>query len=477
MAVSGVGGGAIDVAGIVSQLMTIERQPLAKMQSDLAGIQTKLSAWGKLQAAVSSLQEATRALTRGDTWQASKATSGDEAAIAVSGGASAAAGSYSLSVQSLARSQSVVSGSFAANDTVIGGGTLQIQLGTVDAAGSSFTPDPERLVNVTIAPDATLADIRSAINSANAGVSASILDDGSGKRLVLTSRESGQAQAFQITAADLDGNDADGAGLSAFAVSATAAAGANGTQRTQLARDAEITINGLAITAGSNRLDGVIEGVTLNLKKVTEAPVEIDIGSDQEATRASLDKFVTAYNDLNKLLAEQTRYDAATKTAGVLQGNMVAVRMQQQLREVMRSPVDGDGTTSLLAAGFEFAKDGSLSIKDDRIAPMLADPMKLRALFAGPTPVPGQPTSGYARLLNERLTGYLDPQGTIASATDSLHSREDSIEKQQERFQTRLVDIEARLTRQYSALDVNLSRITGSFAAIQGLLDSGNNQS
>src|SRR5690606_34103138 len=155
MAVGGVGGGAIDVAGIVSQLMQIERQPLQKMQKDMAGIQTKLSAWGKLQAAVSNLQEATRALTRADAWQASKATSSDETAIAVAGGTRSAAGSYSLSVQALAQSQSVVTGTFAATDTVVGGGTLQIQMGSVDAAGTSFTADPARAAaTITIAADA-----------------------------------------------------------------------------------------------------------------------------------------------------------------------------------------------------------------------------------------------------------------------------------------------------------------------------------
>ena len=469
MAVSGIGGGAIDVAGIVSQLMTIEQQPLVKMQQNLSGIQTKLSAWGKVQAAVSNLRDATRALTRNDTWQARKAASSDEASIAATGGGSAAAGNYSLSVQSLAQSQSVVSRTFAASDTIVGGGTLQIQLGSVDAARTTFTADPERLTTVTVAAGATLADIRSAINNSDAGVSASILDDGTGKRLVLTSRESGQSQAFQIAATEAGEQGA--AGLSSFAVSATAPSGANGTQRTQLAADAKLTINGLPITGSSNKLDGVIEGVTLNLKKVTATPVEISVGSDQEATKASLDKFISAYNDLNKVLADQTRYDAASKTAGVLQGNSVAVRIQQQIREQMRSTVDGDASSSLSAAGFDIAKDGTLSVKAEKMTALLSDPAKLRQLFAGTTPVTGQPTNGVARLLDARLTSYLDPQGAITSATDSLHSREDSIEKQQERFETRLSAIEARLTRQYSALDVNLSRITSSFSAIQGLLN------
>lgn len=468
MAVSGIGGGAIDVAGIVSQLMTIEQQPLVKMQQSLSGIQTKLSAWGKLQAAVSNLRDATRALTRNDTWQASKASSSDEAAIGATGGGSAAAGNYSLSVQALAQSQSVVSRTFAANDTLVGGGTLQIQLGSIDAAGTTFTADPERSTTVTVAAGATLADIRSAINNSAAGVSASILDDGSGKRLVLTSRESGQSQAFQITATEAGEQGA--AGLSSFSVSPTAAAGANGTLRTQLASDARLTVNGLPITGRSNKLDGVIEGVTLNLKKVTTTPVEVSVGSDQEKTKASLDKFIAAYNDLNKLLAEQTRYDPASKAAGVLQGNSVAVRIQQQLREQMRSPAEGDSSNSLSAAGFDIAKDGSLSVKADKLTSLLADPARLRQLFAGSVPAAGQPTSGVARLLDERLTSYLDPEGAITSATDSLRSREDTIEKQQARFQDRLKDVETRLTRQYTALDVNLSRISSSFSAIQGLL-------
>lgn len=471
MAVSGIGGGSIDVAGIVSQLMTIEQQPLVKMQQNLSGIQTKLSAWGKVQAAVSNLRDAARQLSRNDTWQASKASSSDEAAIAATGGGAAAAGSYSLSVQALAQSQSVVSRGFAASDTAIGGGTLQIQLGSIDAAGTTFTADAGRLTSVTVAEGATLADIRTAINNADAGVSASILDDGTGKRLVLTSRESGQSQAFQIQATE-SGPQADG-GLSAFAVSATAASGANGTLRTQLARDAQLTINGLPISGGSNKLDGVIEGVTLNLKKVTTAPVEINVGSDQEATKASLDKFITAYNDLNKLMADQTRYDPASKTAGTLQGNPVAVRMQQQIREQMRSTVGGDAGSSLSVAGFEFAKDGSLSINATKMSALLADPAKLRELFGGTPAAAGQPATGVARLLDQRLTSYLDPEGAITSATDSLRSREDTIEKQQERFETRLADVEARLTRQYSSLDVNLSRITSSFSAIQGLLDQG----
>ncbi|MGE0803426.1 MAG: flagellar filament capping protein FliD, partial [Lautropia sp.] len=307
MAVSGISGGTIDVAGIVSQLMEVERAPLAKIQKDLSGIQTKLSAWGKIQSAVSSLRDATTAMTRFDAWRGAKASSNDETILAATGGTGAAAGNYSFTVEKLAQSQSVVSAGFAASDTVVGGGTLHIQLGAVDQGGNVFTADPARpAIDVVIPADATLADIRSAINNADAGVSATILGDGANKRLVLTSTESGRQHAFEITATDADGDDTDASGISAFASSATAASGANGTQRTQAARDAELTVNGLAITAGSNRVTDVIEGVTLTLKKTTATPIEVAIGNDQEASRALVDQFVTAYNALNSVITEQT---------------------------------------------------------------------------------------------------------------------------------------------------------------------------
>ncbi|HZF81624.1 MAG TPA: flagellar filament capping protein FliD, partial [Rubrivivax sp.] len=282
------------------------------MKQDLSGLQTKLSAWGKMQAAVSTLRDATKVLTQSSTWQASKAGSSDEASVMAVGGGTAAAGTYSLSVQSLAQRHSLASLTrFPAGDTAVitSGGSLEIQLGSVNAESLAFEPDLKRKATPVVIPaGATLAEIRSAINGANAGVSASILDDGDGKRLVLTSKETGKAQAFEITSGD--------AGLAEFAMSTDPLIGM---ARKQVAADSKLTINGLEITGKSNQLDGVIEGVTLTLKKVTTTPAEISVGGDQDATKANLEKFVTAYNDLNKLLSDQTRYDPGSKTAGALQ--------------------------------------------------------------------------------------------------------------------------------------------------------------
>ncbi|MGE0545210.1 MAG: flagellar filament capping protein FliD, partial [Dehalococcoidia bacterium] len=220
----------------------------------------------------------------------------------------------------------------------------------------------------------------------------------------------------------------------------------------------------------SNRVTDVIEGVTLTLKKTTATPVEVAIGNDQEASRALVDQFVTAYNALNSVITEQTRYDAASKIAGTLQGNSIAVRIQQQLRSQVSTNSAADTTGSLSSAGFKIARDSSLSIDEAGMAALLADPARLKTLFSGKAASGDQPATGIARLLDAQLATFLDANGAVTGATDALRARQGAIEKQQERFEDRMVDVEARLTRQYSALDVNLAKITNSFAAIQSLL-------
>ncbi len=461
----------IDVNGIVSQLMQIERRPLQSIQNTLSGIQTRLSAFGKLQSGLSAFQDAARALTRTDTWGAAKASSSDEAAMTATAGSGAIPGGYSIEVSQLAQRQTIATGAYADGAAVIGGGTLRIRMGSLNAEGTAFSADPERAeVSIAIAPGASLSDVRNAINAAGPGVTASLVADGSGQRLMLRSAETGAAQAFSI-AADSDGSG----GLSALTFDPAAGAPASGSMiRTQSAQDALVTVNGLQVTAKGNRLEGVVENVTIELKRVTTAPVEITVASDAASMRGSLDAFVKAYNDVNKQIADQTRYDPATKTAGPLQGNQTALRVQQQLREILRSTAGTGSPNSLNALGIELQRDGSLAITGNKLDAALASPGAVKSFFAATGATPGD--AGLAQRLITKLGDLLSGDGALPGATDSLKSRQRSAEQQQERINSRLTDIEKRLVRQYTALDANLSRITGSFAGIQGLLNNNNNQ-
>jgi len=450
----------LDVAGIVSQLMQIERRPMQSIERTLSGIQTQLSAWGRLQSALSTLQDAARTLGRYDTWKAASATSSDESFVKATAGSGAMAGAYSIEVLSLASRQTLASDRYESADSVVGGGTLRI-----DFPNREGEPAPE----ITIANGATLAQVRDAINAADVGVTASLVADGSGQRLMLRSTDVGAAQTFSVTATNA-GDDPTST-LSALSYDSGEAGGTM--QRTQTAADAVVKIDSLEIVATGNRLEGVIENVTLELKRPTTAPVDVDVASDAKALRGSIDAFVKAYNDLNKLIADQTRYDPATKSAGPLQGNQSAVRVQQQVRELLRTTI-GDGSFhSLNAIGLELQRDGSLSVNESKMTQALAAPDKLQAFFAAVSETPEQ--EGFAHRLVERIGNFLDADGTLPAVTESLKARQRQTERQQERLEARLDEIQKRLMRQYTALDANLSRITGSFAGIEGLLRNMNN--
>lgn len=481
MAAITAAGGSIDVNGIVSQLMAIEREPLAKIKQQQNGINTKLSAWGKVKSALSELQSATDKLTRQSTWQNSTAKSNSDANVVATGGSGGAKGMHSLVVQQLAQSQAVATRSFAGPDAVVGGGTLSIQLGSVNPDGTAFTADGERkALEINVPENATLKDIRDLINNSKAGVTASMVNDGTGTRLMLSSRETGARNAFQVTA-----SPAGNSQLGAFSISATATNGANGSQRTQIARDAQMSINGLTATSASNKVTDLIEGVTLDLKKADPMPVSIEVDANKESLKEDVDAFIKAYNKVNSLIAEETKYDPGSKNAGTLQGNSTVIRIQSQLRSLVRAQPGDDDNTSLSKAGFELGRDGSLSIKSDKLDNLLNDPNRLRNLLAGsPTSTPvgeavgsdasgtaGTPApEGLAKRLSNRLKEILDPKGSVHGATEMLNRQLRSHNDKYDRLNEGLERREEQLRKQYAALDANIAKITNSFSSIAAIL-------
>jgi flagellar hook-associated protein 2 len=456
--------GAIDVNGIVSQLMSIERQPLQGLQKTLSGIQTRMSAWGRLQGALSAFQDAARALTGLDTWRASKATSGDETAVKATAGDGAVRGVYELVVQRLAQRQTLAGERLSGSDAVVGGGTLRVQLGTWDADAGAFTANPDRPeASIAIPENATAAQVRDAINAADAGVTASLVNDGVGTRLLIRSASTGQENAVRILVDDADGNGTDAAGLSQFAYDPVAAQGSgrNMTQ-TQAAQDALVSVSGLEVTSATNAIDDMIENVTVDLRKAGEQTVTVDVAPDTESMRKAVQKFVDAHNELNKVLADLTRYDPATRVAGPLQGNNTVTAIQRQVRSVLQATMGTGDLGRLADAGIEVQRDGSLAIKSGRLDAALANPSKLQTLFASSDDDASK--VGIARRLDGLLSGILGSEGAITGATNSLRSRQQAVERQRSAFEDRLTLIEARLRRQYTALDSSLAQMNSAAA-------------
>ena len=277
VAATGIGSG-LDIEGLVTQLVAAERGPTeTRLVQREARATAQLSGFGTLQGALSSLQSAVDTLADTATFSQRSATSSNTDALGVSASADAAAGSFSVSVDRLAQSQSLASGSFASLTDVVGEGELTLRFGTADVTGAdpgpesfdSFSVNADR-ASATITIDSsnnTLQGVRDAINAADAGVSAAIVNDGEGFRLLLSSTETGAASSIEIQVSDSgDGNNNDTDGLSQLAFNTTA----NNLSQTVAAQDASFSINGLALTSASNNADNVIDGVSLTLQATTE---------------------------------------------------------------------------------------------------------------------------------------------------------------------------------------------------------------
>ncbi|MFA7506471.1 MAG: flagellar filament capping protein FliD, partial [Burkholderiaceae bacterium] len=234
--------------------------------------------------------------------------------------------------------------------------------------------------------------------------------------------------------------------------------------RLQAATNAQVEFNGLALSLASNNASELIENVSFSFRQAGPDPVLIEIGTDGEAIRAGLDEFITAYNELNSLVRSQTAYDPATQTAGALQGNQTVTMMQSKLRAIMGSSVEGIDLGRLSDAGIEVQRDGSLKVADDKLSVALADPKQVRELFAANDMEAG--VLGIGRQVRDLLDGMLGVDGAITGATESLKARREIYENREERLQNRLTLIEARLIRQYSALDASLAQLNGSLSAI-----------
>ena len=470
----GIGSG-LDINSIITQLVAVEQVPLNKLKTEASSLQTKLTTYGKVQSYLSALREASSALTRTDTWGATSGTSSDPTAVAVTTSATTKTGNYTLEVQRLAASQSNATATFANADAMVGEGSLHIELGAWGAGQTSFTPKAgATAIDITIAaPGATLADLRDQINAAGAGVTASVLSDANGARLVLRSTATGAANGFRIGVLDADGNNTDAGGLSALAFDPSA--GVTTMAQALAAANASATLNNLPISSESNTLSNVLDGMSLTLNKVTTAPVQVTAAQDNTSMRKSLDSFVTAYNDLNKLLADQTKYDAATKAAGGLQGDSAAVGIRAQMRTVI-------GTTSgasvmfkrLSEIGFDVKLDGSLSLNDTKVNNALANLAETKKLFANTDLlVPGN--NGIAtqmRALADRLIGV---DGTVSTRSEGLRKRIDLNQDRQDLLTDRIAMVEKRLRAQYTALDKTMGQLTGLSSYVTQQFSSSNN--
>lgn len=398
LASPGIGSG-LDINNIVGQLMEIERRPLTALDGKEARQQAQLTAFGSLKGALSSFQNNISALTDPAKFTAVTANFSDDAVATASASSSAIAGNFSVEVQALAQAQKLKSENFASPNASIGSGALTIQFGSY--SDGIFTLNPDKAAqSITISPDqASLTGVRDAINDADAGVSASIINDGSGDRLVIASKDTGLSNALKITVTDDDLNNTDNAGLSQLAFDASTGGVANLTE-TVAAENATLVIDGIPISKASNKISDAIEGVTLELLKADLGNTKtLSIARDTASIQEAIESFVTSFNDLNETIINLSKFDAANNQASVLTGDATLRSIQNQLRGAFNTFLStaGGGLSTLSDIGVTFQEDGTLELDTEKLNSVLNDATKdISTLFAAV----GKPSDSLVSFIN-----------------------------------------------------------------------------
>ncbi len=443
----GIGSG-LDVKSIVSQLVALEKKPLDTLKLQAATVQTKISAFGQIKSLVSTFADAASKLTSVTGWNSVTATSSNTSAVTASAVGGTLPTSFSVEVQSLAKAQATASAALLPVGGTLGSGTLRLELGKWTVVPASFTPGTGTPVDIAIAATDTLSDVASKINGAGAGVTASILKDASGERLLLRGKNTGEDAGFRLSVTDDDGVNDDAAGLSRLVA---------GSSVSQYAANAKATVNGIAVSSATNTFANTVSGVTFNALAVTTSAVDITVAKDNSSIKKNIEDFVAAYNAINDVLNEATAYDAATKKGGLLQGDSTAITLQNNLRNVLQSVSTASSTYQRLSdIGVAQQRGGSLTIDSTKLAAALDNADEVKNMFRS---TESGAAEGIAVKIKAMATTLLATNGFFKTKDDSLKLSLTRNSKEQARVNEKAANVEAQLNRRYSALDSKLATL------------------
>jgi flagellar hook-associated protein 2 len=454
-------GSNIDISGIVEKLMRLERIPRDRLEDKKSDYEAKISSLGSLKSSLSTLKSSLTSLNSGLAFDVFKADSSDSSIMTATAGSGSIPGNYSIEVSQLAQSQKLVASGQADTTTAIGSGTLTIDFGTISGGtfdsgtgtytGATFTSNGGGTNDIVIdTSNNTLEGIRDAINEADIGVQASIINDGDPSnpyRLVLSSENSGASESIQISVS----GDAALSNLLAHDP-----AGTQNLSETVTAQDANFTVDGIAITKSSNTVTDVIPGVTLNLAaETTGTPTTLSVGQDTDSVKSSIQAFVDAYNSFYEKIKTETDSGINSGKEGALASDSATRNMHSTLRDLLSQPVSGvtGSYDNLSSIGVSFQADGSLEVDSSRLDDALAaDSASVAELFSS--------ADGYGTRLYDAVTSMVGADGILQSRTEGYEDRVDSIEEQVDRMEARLDITETRLRSQFGSLDVLLGNMT-----------------
>jgi flagellar hook-associated protein 2 len=424
-ATSGGLGAGIDVSQLVSAAMANQTAELAIMQGQQSQISTEQSALTSFNNDVQTLQNAVYALTDPvGQMTAVSATSSDPSILSATALSGTPSGTHTITVSNLATTSSAYSTAVATSSTPIATGTLTIQVGS--GAAATITID-----NTNNTLDGLAQTIN---NTANVGVTASVITDANGARLAIVSNTSGQPGNLTITPSN---------GLPTF----TTAAGTN----------ASLTVDGIPISSTSNVVSGVLSGVTLNLAGANPSTaVSLTTGPDVTQQEAAVNSFVSAYNTVIGDLNTQFSIDPTTNSSGPLASDSTIALAQSQFLSAAAFSMSSNGNIQSLAdLGISMNNDGTLSVNSNGLATALqSNPAAVQSFFQSAT------SGTFGANLSSTLSTIADPiTGSIAQDLKGLSQTQSSVTQQISDFQDQLNTLQQQLTQQYVQVDTTLQQL------------------
>jgi flagellar hook-associated protein 2 len=444
MATSGItfsGFNGFDFSKIIDAIMQQESQPLVAMQKQEQAIEAKDAALVQLGSQIGKLETAVTTLVGAGTFSDVTAASSDASILTTSLGSGAIAGHYDVEVAKLAKAQVTTSTNGFANttDVVADGGAISFTIG-----GVTTTP-----IDVTSA--ATLADLRDRINNQKSGVVASIVNNGTTNKLVISSRQTGAANGFTINNTLTN---------SAGSTVTFAAGQGTSTGNAQNAQDAQLSVNSVPISSSTNTIGSAISGVTITVVKIGSAAV--DVTADHGGLKQAAKTLVDEYNKLRQFYQTQSSTDSSGNRMPLANDSVMRQALSDIRKTLLDSNVNNGRFHYLAELGIEFTSTGELKFVEskfnDAVDSSLGDVQKL---FQG--------TGGVFDLLKTRLE-KLDPTaGLIKTSRDSIQTTlknyRDRIDAQQLRLDLRRQE----LVKMYAAADEAISQLNQMSSSLQSI--------
>ena len=394
---TGIGSG-LDVESLVSQLILADVQPAENLLNRKESTyQAQLTAYGSVKGVLAQFQAAAASAGAAGQYTGKLANTALYDTVTASATSSAAVGDYSVDVTALAKAQSLASSAFSpppptrsarVRSRLVWERSAMIRV----PVPSQALPKKTDTTSVSVIIDSsnnTLTGVRDALNAASAGLNASVVNDGSGYRLVIQSDSTGAENAVSISVADTgDSNSTDNAGLSQLAFNQTAAH----LLQTGAGTDAAIKINGLDVTSTSNTVTAAVEGVSFTLKKITSSPVLISVTKDTAKATAGVNGLITAFNQFNTEINSLTSYNATTASGSVLTGDATLRNLASNVRAALNAAVANSGGQYSTLAELGITTnviDGSLALDSTKFDAILkndaTDVAKVLAAFGTPS--------------------------------------------------------------------------------------------